>query len=94
MDNWQEEYKKLDKPMSLYKRIAFIDKAIIEAKIEVLKELQGVAGIQSDKIIYRKLKQLTCKHDGRTNPDPLGGIFCVECGCFMNKDKLEQLKTK
>ncbi len=104
MDNWKKELKKkafirssLDgktKFIDVYELESFIEKAIIEAKIGAYKELQGIAGIQGDKIIYRKLKQLTCKHDGRTEPDPLGGIFCVECSCFVDKEKLEQLKKQ
>lgn len=27
-----------------------------------------------------------CEHNGRTLPDPLGEKYCIECGCFVDKE--------
>ncbi len=81
----KEQYSELE---------SFIEKAIIGEKIKLLENISKGQTPEAVTIkVNRELKQLTCKHDGRTNPGPLGGIFCVECSCFVNKDKLEELKT-
>ena len=38
-------------------------------------------------VVQADVIKSVCEHNGRTLPDPLGGKFCVECGCFVNKEQ-------
>lgn len=63
MDNWKEKFRgsMCDEEVVLLSASdieSFIEKAIIEAKIEAYKDIQGLTHPESDELIYRKIKEL------------------------------------